>query len=221
MEVQEFENKSLSREFGNIHDPNVFSLVSAEIKEHINKNKLMQNIKGKNYPLVEAWQFAGALIGLFPRLVSLTDVSKKDTEFKYRAEVEIVDSKTQNVIGKGIAICSNHESSKKYFDEYAIASMAQTRATGKAFRLCIGWLLKASGFESTPAEDIQQPTGEQQPTDSAMLREYRSFAMLAIEEVENSATIVRLGKMATIFKNDVEFLKKFRQMYTNCVNAGK
>ena len=32
--------------------------------------------------------------------------------------------------------------------------MAQTRATGKAFRIPLGWLMKASGFEATPSEEM-------------------------------------------------------------------
>ncbi len=39
-------------------------------------------------------------------------------------------------------------------DEYAILSMAQTRAVGKAFRNQLAWLMKAAGFEATPAEEM-------------------------------------------------------------------
>src|SRR6185369_14512327 len=43
---------------------------------------------------------------------------------------------------------------KRRFDEYAIASMAQTRAIGKGFRNLLGWLMKAAGVEATPAEEM-------------------------------------------------------------------
>ncbi len=55
----------------------------------------------------------------------------------------MIDNKLVSV---GIAICSNKEGSKKFFDEYAILSMAQTRAVGKAFRNQLAWLMKAAGF---------------------------------------------------------------------------
>jgi hypothetical protein len=48
------------------------------------------------------------------------------------------------------------------WDEYAICSMAQTRATGKAFRNILGWLMRASGFSATPAEEMdfnREPDG--------------------------------------------------------------
>ena len=43
-------------------------------------------------------------------------------------------------------------------DEYAILSMAQTRAIGKAFRNLIGWVIKMAGYESTPAEEMSGKT---------------------------------------------------------------
>jgi hypothetical protein len=53
-----------------------------------------------------------------------------------------------------MAICSNKEMSKKGFDEYAIASMAQTRAIGKAYRNKMAFIMKMAGYEATPAEEV-------------------------------------------------------------------
>ena len=49
----------------------------------------------------------------------------------------------------GFAICTNKEKRQTAFDEYAVASMAQTRAVGKAYRIYLGWIMKMAGFEST------------------------------------------------------------------------
>jgi hypothetical protein len=67
-------------------------------------------------------------------------------------------------VSVGIAICSNKEGSKKFFDEYAILSMAQTRAVGKAFRNQLAWLMKAAGFEATPAEEMDFVHEEKKPS---------------------------------------------------------
>ena len=75
------------------------------------------------------------------------------TNYKYRAEVSLRD-KDGNKVGYGVAICTNREAGKTGFDEYAVASMAQTRAVGKAFRMKLGWLLKIAGYEATPAEEM-------------------------------------------------------------------
>src|SRR5688572_13498615 len=34
--------------------------------------------------------------------------------------------------------------------------MAQTRATGKAFRMSIGWIMKLAGYEPTPSEEVSK-----------------------------------------------------------------
>lgn len=127
--------------------------VAEILQRFVQEKKLTANIQGKNYPLVEAWQFAGSQLGLYPLLISIENQSTPD-EIKYLAVVEVRKITNDQMVGKGIAICSNKEYSKKKFDEYAILSMAQTRATGKAFRNLLAWLMKAAGFEATPAEEM-------------------------------------------------------------------
>jgi hypothetical protein len=130
------------------------SIEVAEILQRFVKEKnLTSNIKGKDYPQVEAWQFAGSQLGLYPELTSVENLSN-DKEIKFAAWVEVKRISDGKIMSKGYAICSNKESSKKYFDEYAICSMAQTRAVGKAFRMLLSWLMKAAGFEATPAEEM-------------------------------------------------------------------
>ncbi len=100
---------------------------------------------------------AGASLGLFPIITSVQDLSS-ETEIKYMATCEVRSYQDNKLVSVGIAICSNKEGSKKFFDEYAILSMAQTRAVGKAFRNQLAWLMKAAGFEATPAEEMDFAT---------------------------------------------------------------
>ena len=88
-----------------------------------------------------------------PVVESVKDLSDENT-IRYRAKVNIKRLDTQEIIGSGIAICTNKEKGKQYFEEYAIASMAQTRAIGKAYRNAFGWLMKLAGYEATPAEEM-------------------------------------------------------------------
>lgn len=127
--------------------------VAAELQRFVTEKKLTANIKGKNYPLVEAWQFAGSQLGLYPLLIDTKDLSNPN-ECKYQATVEIRRIVGDQLVSRGVAVCSNKEASKKLFDEYAILSMAQTRAEGKAYRMLLSWLMKAAGFEATPAEEM-------------------------------------------------------------------
>jgi len=121
------------------------------LKDFIVKNNLSVRIVNRDYVLVEGWQFAGGLMGLSPRIVK---VEKLD-DMKWLAQAEIVNIKTKEVVGSGYALCSKAESKKSSFDEYAILSMAQTRAIGKAYRNLIGWVVKMAGYEATPAEEMK------------------------------------------------------------------
>ena len=133
--------------------------LSNELSRLIVEKKLTTNIKGKNYVNVEGWMFCGSALGLNPVITEVTDLTRRGTEpgqveLKYMAKCEVRNITTGQLVATGIAICSSFEHSKKGFDEYAILSMAQTRAIGKAYRNLLAWLMKAAGFEATPAEEM-------------------------------------------------------------------
>lgn len=143
----------------NLKSPKAIADFSKELKKFIVDQKLYTDIKGKNYVNVEGWQFAGASMGIFPVPTSLEDVSSAP-DTKYKATVELIRLETSEVVGRGFAICSSKEPMRKGADEFVIASMAQTRATGKAFRLSIGWVMKLAGYEATPTEEMEESKQE-------------------------------------------------------------
>ena len=141
--------------------------VAAILQRFVKEKKLTANIKGKDYPMVEAWAFAGSQLGLYPVVEFVQDLSDAN-QIKYLSEVSIYRYADNMRMSKGVAICSNKEANKRQWDEYAICSMAQTRATGKAFRNLLSWIMKAAGFEATPAEEMDfnaKPSEENYPTD--------------------------------------------------------
>ncbi len=88
--------------------------------------------------------------------------------FAYRCDCDLKNMATGEIVGTGTALCTNIESKKTGFDEYAVLSMAQTRAIGKAARNLIGFVMNHAGLESTPAEEMEPlvdpmmpPTGNQ------------------------------------------------------------
>ena len=135
-----------------IDKPQQMAKMANILRDYVKKNNLSVNIVGKDYVMVEGWQFAGGMMGLFPRIVKVENTSAG----KWLAQAEIIDKKTGDVMGTGYAVCSKEEMKKKSFDDYAILSMAQTRAIGKAYRNLIGWVMKMTGYESTPAEEIKE-----------------------------------------------------------------
>lgn len=161
----------------NISDPEMVVKLAKEVKRYVDSQGLSVKIQGSNYVMVEGWQFAGSLFGLMGKAVSYDNksiyepieftwnaqdwntkqwVQKKHNAkgtYKYFAEAVMVNAEGREV-GKGFAMCSNEEVKKHTFDEYAILSMAQTRAIGKAARMSLSFLIKAAGYEPTPAEEM-------------------------------------------------------------------
>ncbi len=108
-------------------------------------------INGKAYPRIEWWATVSASLGLFPRVLFSRRLDRED-EIAYEAKVEI--HRNGQVVSSGEAMCSNRESRWENADEYAIRSMAITRASGKSYRIPLSFLAVMAGMEATPAEEI-------------------------------------------------------------------
>jgi len=188
--------------------------LSTELSKLIKEKGLSSNIQGKQFVNVEGWQFAGASLGLMPIITSTQDLSN-ETAIKYMATCEVRNITTGQLVATGIALCSNAEKTKRYFDEYAILSMAQTRAIGKAYRNLLAWLMKAAGFEATPAEEMDFAKDET-PT-----KKPKVFEVVAEEmpvEVDRDAIIkdiqaaARMKDLTDIFFSNKEYIEKDQQL---------
>lgn len=126
-----------------------------ELAGFAKQNNLQIEIAGKQYMQVEGWQFIGTQLGLTDVVQSIERIPSEDNEVKYRAEVTIINQHG-TIISRGFAYASNKEKKKTSFEEYAVASMAQTRAIGKAYRNFLAWIVKMAGYESTPVEEIDR-----------------------------------------------------------------
>ena len=141
--------------------------LAKDLANFIKENKLTTSVQGKEFVNVEGWQYAGSRLGIVPIVDHVINMST-DSEIKYQAKVTLFDLRSQHTVGAGFAICSNKEQGKKFYQEFAIASMAQTRAIGKAYRNILAWIIRAAGYEPTPAEEMEyggnMPEARQQPT---------------------------------------------------------
>lgn len=136
------------------------------LKKFIVEQGLYTKIQNKNYVNVEGWQFAAAATGVMPIVKAVERIETDNpSEIKYRAEVSLKRLLDGSTIGFGVAICSNKESKRTSADEYVIASMAQTRAVGKALRNNFAWLMKMAGYEATPAEEMDETTTQAKPAE--------------------------------------------------------
>lgn len=145
--------KELEVTLPTLSKPETLKQFAKELKTFIVTQNLYTNIVGKNYVNVEGWQFAGLSMGLIANVVSCKRLDR-DGEVAYEATVEVYSG--DRVVSRAFTLCSNKEDKKKRFDEYAIASMAQTRGIGKAYRMLLGPLMKMAGYEGTPAEEMDE-----------------------------------------------------------------
>ena len=188
--------------------------LSTELSQLIKEKGLSSNIQGKQFVNVEGWQFAGASLGLMPIITSTQDLSN-ETAIKYMATCEVRNITTGQLVATGIALCSNAEKTKRYFDEYAILSMAQTRAIGKAYRNLLAWLMKAAGFEATPAEEMDFAKDET-PTKKPKVVEVVAEEIPV--EVDRDAIIkdiqaaARMKDLTDIFFSNKEYIEKDQQL---------
>jgi hypothetical protein len=188
--------------------------LSTELSQLIKEKGLSSNIQGKQFVNVEGWQFAGASLGLMPIITSTQDLSN-ETAIKYMATCEVRNITTGQLVATGIALCSNAEKTKRYFDEYAILSMAQTRAIGKAYRNLLAWLMKAAGFEATPAEEMDFAK-EEAPTKKPKVVEVVAEEIpVEVDRdaiVKNIQAAARMKDLTDIFFSNKEYIEKDQQL---------
>ena len=135
------------------------SEIATVLAKVINDRKLFTVINSKKYVQVDGWNTLGAMIGVLPR-----ETKSEKIENGYLAFVELVRTTDEMIIGGASAICTREEKNWSKRDEYAIKSMATTRATGKAYRLGFSWIMNLAGYESTPAEEMIEGEFIEQPT---------------------------------------------------------
>jgi len=123
------------------------------LREVINKQHLYNDIQGKKYVRVEGWTTLGAMVGVFPTIEWSRPIDKDGQRLGWEARCE-VKTPNGNIIGAAEAECTYEEQNWRKRDDYALRSMAQTRAVSKAMRVPLSWVMTLAGFEATPAEEM-------------------------------------------------------------------
>jgi hypothetical protein len=126
------------------------SEIATALATVVKDRKLSRNISGREYVYVEGWATMGAMIGILPREVRVTEHDNGDFE----AVVELIRVTDGAVVGQGSALVGYDEPTWNKRPRYAKRSMAITRATGKAYRLGFSWIMTLAGYAPTPAEEM-------------------------------------------------------------------
>ena len=120
--------------------------MSKVLQQVIDDRKLFTLIQGKKHVQVEGWTTLGAMLGVFPVIEwsrSVVDAEGEPTGWEARCVVKRPDGA---VIGDAEAQCTRSEKMWSKRDDYALRSMAQTRATSKAMRLPLAWVMTLAGY---------------------------------------------------------------------------
>lgn len=126
--------------------------VATPLKDLIIKQKLFTTIQGKAHVRVEGWTLLGSMLGVFPVCVWTRPFDDGVTSgWEARVEARTRDGA---VVGAAEAMCLKSEKTWGSRDGYALRSMAQTRATSKALRQPLGFVMQLAGFNPTPAEEM-------------------------------------------------------------------
>lgn len=154
--------------------------VAAALKDVLRRQGMIQNISGKEHVKIEGWQTVGAMLGVSARTTFSKPMQDPVTDEPLFVEYEVVEfnRKTQverrftveglrgwearvelvradgRVIASGDGMCSRNESRWAKADDYAVRSMAQTRASGKAYRGLLGFIVTMAGYEATPSDEM-------------------------------------------------------------------
>ena len=157
--------------------------VANQQREFLRQQNLVKNIQGNDHILVEGWQLLGMMVGCTAapdEPQALRDGSgnvrqdEKGRSYGFTCHAILIDKNGQKR-GAGSGRCDRSEKMWKHRDDYALASMAQTRAIGKAFRGTFGFVAKAAGLEATPVEEMPRSDAGKPPKPSRMEQVKRSL----------------------------------------------
>lgn len=132
------------------------TMIANTLAPLVEKAHLYSMISNRKYVTVDGWNTMLSMLGIFPS-VEYSRKLEREGETAYEARVNLTTLEGR-VVGSGEAICSSKERNWSGRDEFAIKSMAQTRATGKAARIGFSWIMKLAGYEPTPAEEMVTET---------------------------------------------------------------
>ena len=119
---------------------------------------IVVTISGNEYLKVEAWEFIGKANNTFAATDNVHAIVDDNGDVvAYEAKVNLM--KDGMIVGSAIAECgldSFVTRGAQGRDKHnAAKSMAQTRATSKAFRISFSWVATLAGYQATPAEEMQ------------------------------------------------------------------
>lgn len=119
----------------------------------LERNQLYAEIQGRRHVRVEGWLTLGSMLGVTPVCVWTRPVDRDGARgWEARVEARTLDGRT---VAAAESQCLRTERRWARADDYALRSMAQTRATSKALSSALRFVVTLAGFDGTPWEEMQ------------------------------------------------------------------
>jgi hypothetical protein len=143
----------------------------------IEAKQLFSMIRGRKHVRVEGWTLLGSMVGVFAS-VEWSRPLAYPPGFEARAVAHNVRG---DELGAADAQCTRAEGRWADADDYAIRSMAQTRAISKVLRMPLGFIVELAGYSATPAEELEEPQARPQQRSSRGARPTAAYQQLRDE----------------------------------------
>jgi hypothetical protein len=133
------------------------------LKQVLVDQDLISRIGSREHVKAEGWTLLGSMLGVFP-VCEWTRRTTHEEGWEARVEARTMAGVT---VGAAEAECTRSEkewgpnpTKGKMRDDFALRSMAQTRAASKALKQPLGFIVKMAGFDPTPAEEMRKEEEE-------------------------------------------------------------
>lgn len=101
----------------------------------------------------EAWQILARFSGYHGIVDEPQEITEEGKIIGFKAQAHVYDQDGREV-SRATSYCMRDEGNWRNKPMFQLASMAQTRALSKAYRLELGWIAVLAGYSPTPAEEM-------------------------------------------------------------------
>jgi hypothetical protein len=162
--------------------------VATALVDVIRDRKLIARISGREHLTAEAWTTLGGMLGVVP-VVAWTRPVDDGSGWEARVEARTLDGR---VVGAAESMCTRSEQNWRNRDEFALRSMAQTRAIGRALRAPLGQIVRLAGYDPTGAEEMTMNVEADEPARDNIPQELRPTKEQAVTLAETMAKLREL-----------------------------
>lgn len=131
--------------------------VATGLAQTIKDGGMVDRIDGKDFVKVEGWRTLGSILGVVPREVAMVPI-----EGGWQATFEAV-TLDGRVVGRATSSCTKEEKKRANAPTFELQGMAATRATSRALRAPLGFVMQLAGFQATSAEEMSEVAANAEP----------------------------------------------------------